>query len=101
MLNVQKEFKDGTLTVHLDGEINTGSADIFNEAVADLDNVNKLVLNFEKVQYISSAGLRVLVKSQNTMDDKEGSMIIKGVNEDVYDVLDMTSLTEIMTIETI
>lgn len=101
MLNIKSDFKDGSLTVSLDGEINTGSADKFNNAVENLDDVSKLILDFTNVEYISSAGLRVLVKTQNIMDEKAGTMIIIGVNESVNEVFEMTALTEILRIETI
>ena len=55
-------------------------------------------MDFEKLEYISSAGLRVLLAAQKTMN-KQGNMVIKNVNDDIKEVFDITGFADILTIE--
>ena len=57
-----------------------------------------LVFDFKKLEYISSAGLRILLACQKKMD-MQGRMIVKNVNEDVREVLDITGFSDIITLE--
>ena len=63
-----------------------------------LDGVEKLVMDFEKLEYLSSAGLRVLLSAQKTMN-KQGSMVICHVNETILEIFEVTGFAEILTIE--
>ena len=63
-----------------------------------LEGITSLVLDFEKLEYLSSAGLRVILKTQKTMN-RQGKMIIRNVNETIMEVFEMTGFTDILTIE--
>ena len=63
-----------------------------------VERFEKLTLNMEQLQYISSAGLRILLATQKTMN-KQGQMIIKNVNETIYEIFEVTGFVDILTIE--
>ena len=60
--------------------------------------MTELILDFEKLEYISSAGLRVLLSTQKTMN-KQGTMVIRHVNETVMEVFEVTGFVDILTIQ--
>ena len=81
------------------GRLDTTTAPEFeDELVASLDGVKKLVLDFKDVAYISSAGLRVILKVQKLMS-ANGAMKITGVNSMVMEVFEITGFADILTIE--
>ena len=83
MLNINKTVKDATLYYALEGRLDTiTSPELEEELKASLENAQALVLDFEKLEYISSAGLRVLLSAQKTMA-KRGEMKLTHVNETV------------------
>ncbi len=95
-----KTHKDSTkLTVNVEGRIDTATAPEFEQKTkAELDGVTELVLDFSELNYISSAGLRVLLSLQKTMN-KQGSMKLIGVNETVRDIFEVTGFSDILTVE--
>lgn len=92
--------KDGTsLTFALEGRLDTTTApQLESELKSSIDGIDKLFLDFASLEYISSAGLRILLSAQKTMN-KQGSMVIKNVNEDVMDIFHITGFVDILTIE--
>ncbi len=92
--------KDGEkLTVALSGRLDTTtSPDLQASLAEDIDAVKELVFDMKGLEYISSAGLRVLLSSQKTMN-KQGSMKLTGVCEAVKEVFDVTGFSDILTIE--
>lgn len=92
--------KTGTeLTVDLGGRLDTTTAPQLEAVIkGDLDDVKELVLDFEKLEYISSAGLRVLLLAQKIMN-KQGSMVICNVCSDIKEVFDITGFSDILTIK--
>ena len=94
MLNIVKKQEGETLTVKLDGRLDTNTAPKFQEEVEPT-----LTLDFEKVDYISSAGLRVLLTFQQELEEKDKSMILCHVNDIIRDVFDVTGFLDILTIE--
>ncbi len=98
-MEIEKKLNAGELTVIVDGRLDTTTAPQFEDEVrSSLDSIKTLVFDFEKLEYISSAGLRVLLAMQKIMN-KQGSMIVKNVNETVMDVFDVTGFVDILTIE--
>ena len=95
-----KKTKDGDkLTIAVEGRIDTVTAKEFEQsAVSELDGVTQLTLDFSQLNYISSAGLRVLLLLQKTMN-KQGAMKVTGVNETVRDIFEVTGFSEILTVE--
>ena len=64
-----------------------------------LSGIRKLILDFERLSYISSAGLRLLLKIQNVLEDEESKMTIRNVNEIVSDVFEVTGFVDFLNIE--
>lgn len=85
------------MEVELVGRLDTTTAPQL-EAELNLDGISELNFNFEKLDYISSAGLRVLLAAQKTMN-KQGSMKLKNVNADIMEVFEITGFSDILTIE--
>ncbi|WP_185752104.1 STAS domain-containing protein [Eubacterium sp. AB3007] len=99
MLNINKTQKDSTLTLALEGRLDTVTSPELDEVVKEaLDGVTELVFDFTELQYISSAGLRVLLSAQKKMA-KQGSMKILHVNETIMEIFEVTGFSEILTIE--
>ncbi len=99
MLNIEKTIENGKGVFTLEGRLDTvTSRDFGRELSAELDNLTDLVLDFEKLEYISSAGLRVLLTAMNEMDGK-GSMKVVHVNETIMETLEITGFAEDLTIE--
>ena len=92
--------KQGTeLTVALDGRLDTSTSPELEAALKDdLNGIATLIFDLEKLEYISSAGLRVLLAAQKTMN-KQGTMKIVHAGEIVKEVFDVTGFTDILTIE--
>ena len=92
--------KEGTsLTLVIEGRLDTTTApQLESELKSNIDGVDKLVLEFSSLEYISSAGLRVLLVAQKIMN-KQGSMVIRNVNEDVMDIFDVIGFADILEIE--
>ncbi len=88
------------VTLILSGRIDTITSPKFQEEILKaFQKGNHLILDFNSVEYISSAGLRVLLVGQKNAESKNGSMKLIHVNEDVHEVLEMTGFIDILTIE--
>lgn len=98
-LDVKVEKNGSTATVAVIGRVDTTSAPVLGDTLTEtMQGLQTLVLDFDKVEYISSSGLRVLLSAQKTMN-KQGSMVIRNVNSDIMDIFDVTGFTDILTIE--
>ncbi len=93
-------IKTGTeLTLSLQGRLDTNTAPQLENALAEQsEGITKLILDFKELEYISSAGLRVLLSTQKKMN-AQGSMVIKNVCEDIMEVFEITGFADILTIE--
>ena len=99
MLNIVKKLEGNTLTVKLDGRLDTNTAPQFEtELKNSLNGVTDLTLDFSALDYISSAGLRVLLSAQKQMNAQKGTMTVCGVNEIVKEIFEVTGFTDILTI---
>ena len=99
MLNIVKEANGDVLTVRLEGKLNTTAAmDLDVELRQALPGVKELVFDLEKLEYITSAGLRVLLFTQKTMAE-QGKMTVRNVNPEILKILKMTGMVKMMTIE--
>lgn len=97
-MEIIKEKDNGKLSITLEGRLDTTTApSLESELSSEFDSITDLTFDFEKLEYISSAGLRVLLTSQKIMS-KKGSMAIKNVNQEIMDVFDMTGFSDILTI---
>lgn len=99
MLNIKTEREGGTVKFLLEGRLDTASAQKFEEEVKQAAaEADALLLDFEKVEYISSAGLRVLLLALKLMRQK-GSLNIVHVNDLVQEIFDVTGFSNMLKIE--
>ena len=99
MLNINKNLNGSSLTVALEGRLDTSTApQLENELKEAIGGVTELVLDFSALEYISSAGLRVLLSAQKIMN-KQGSMKVVHVNDVIREIFEVTGFCDILTIE--
>ena len=98
-MTIEKKQNGSALTIAVQGRLDTTTApDLEKEIKNSLDGVTELIMDFEKLDYISSAGLRVLLSAQKVMS-KQGTMKVIHVNDLVMEVFEVTGFTDILTIE--
>ncbi len=96
-LNVNK--KETEMTISVIGRLDTTTAPELEKNIHEnIAGVSALTLDFAELEYISSAGLRVVLATQKIMN-KQGKMVIKNVNETVNEVFEITGFSDILTIE--
>jgi len=99
MLTITKTQEENKLIAKISGRVDTSTAPQFdNEVSLSLDGIDDLVLDFKQVEYISSAGLRVLVALQKTMVAKKGKLTVCGMSDDILDIFKATGLTDFLEI---
>lgn len=99
MLHITKRSENGIAFIALEGELDTlSSSDFHADIDGFLDGVTDLTIDLEKLEYITSAGLRVLLAVEQTMED-QGEMRVIHVCEDVMDVFEVSGFTEVLNIE--
>lgn len=97
-MNIITEKNNGTTVIKLEGRLDTTTAPELEKTINDEgETLRSLVIDFKSVNYISSAGLRVLLGAQKKMN-VQGSMELVNVCEDVMDILEMTGFADILTI---
>ena len=98
-MTITKTTEGNALTVVLEGRLDTVTTpELEKELMGALDDIQELTFDFEKLSYISSAGLRVLLSSQKIMNTK-GTMKVVHVNENIMDIFEATGFTDVLTIE--
>ena len=98
-MKIDKKLEGSTLTLALEGRLDTTTAPELEQVIrAELDKADALVLDFGKLEYISSAGLRVLLSAHKAMAKKSG-MKVTHVNEMVMEVFEVTGFSDILTVE--
>ena len=98
-MKIKKTLNEKKLVVELEGRLDTTTAPQLEEELKNsLDGVTELVLDLEALEYISSAGLRVLLSAYKTMRGK-GSMKITNANELVQEVFEVTGFSDFLPIE--
>ena len=96
---IEKNLNGTELTITISGRLDTTTApQLEAEFKQSITGVEKLVLDFTALEYLSSAGLRVLLAAQKVMN-KQGEMIIKNVNETINEIFEVTGFIDILTIE--
>lgn len=96
---INKEVNGAELKIALDGRLDTTTApQLEAEITSGLKGVKNFVIDMEKLVYVSSAGLRVLLKAQKIMN-KQGSMLIKNVSPEIKEIFEVTGFDELLTIE--
>lgn len=98
-MEIRKETNAGTLNMAISGRVDTTTAPALeNELKDSYDSCESLILDFAQVEYISSAGLRVLLSAQKVMS-KKGGMKLVNVSRDIMEIFKVTGFTDILTIE--
>ena len=98
-MTIEKNLNGTELSIALAGRLDTTTAPQLEvEIKQNLGGIEKLVLDFASLDYLSSAGLRVLLAAQKIMN-KQGEMIIKNVNETINEIFEVTGFIDILTIE--
>lgn len=96
---INKKSEGTKLEILLEGRLDTTTSPMLEtELKQSIDGLTVLIFNFEKLEYISSAGLRILLAAQKIMN-KQGSMVVKNVNEIIVEVFEVTGFSDILTIE--
>lgn len=98
-MTIEKTLEGTKLTLALAGRLDTTTApQLETELKRSIGGVESLFLDFANLEYLSSAGLRVLLAEQKVMN-KQGKMVIRNVNETISEVFEITGFSDILTIE--
>lgn len=97
-MTIMKNKDGGRLTVKLSGRLDTTTSPQLEQALL-LDGIQELVFDLSDLQYLASAGLRVLLRTQKKMNARKGAMIVKNANETILEVFEMTGFSHVLTIE--
>lgn len=98
-MTIEKNLNGTELTISLAGRLDTTTAPLLeDELKKSFDGIEKLVLDFTALEYLSSAGLRVLLGAQKVMN-KQGEMIIRNINDTINEIFEVTGFIDILTIE--
>lgn len=99
MLNINKRIENEKAVFYLEGRLDMVTAPMLEEELSgSLDGVKELTLDFEKLSYISSAGIRVLLTVQDALGE-QGEMKLIHVSEMIRGILEMTGITTLMHVE--
>lgn len=98
-MEILKNKLDGALSLSLIGRLDTNTASTLESAINDIDTKVDVILDCEKLEYVSSAGLRVLLLTQKRVGNTISSLTLINVIDDVKEVLDMTGFSSILNIK--
>ncbi|MBR2736519.1 MAG: STAS domain-containing protein [Firmicutes bacterium] len=99
-MTITKTLEGSALTIALDGRLDTQTSPELEKVLeSSLSSVESLKFDFTGLEYISSAGLRVLLSSQRQMNRRNGKMVVSNVNSNIMDVFQVTGFEDILTIE--
>ena len=99
-MTINKKVDGGKMTLSLEDRLDTTTApQLETELKVSLYEIKKLTLDLEKLEYLSSAGLRVLLAAQKQMQKQGGEMVILNVNETIMEVFEVTGFVDIITIK--
>lgn len=98
-MEIKKQVEGNKLTLTLSGRMDTVTApQLEKELKESIEGVTELIFDLAALEYISSAGLRVLLFAQKTMN-KQGTMVVRNVNETIMEIFDVTGFVDLLTIE--
>lgn len=97
-MTIGKKQEETTLTVSLEGRLDTSTAPQLDAELKNLDGVTRLVLDMKGLVYLSSAGLRTILSLQKRMS-RQGRMVVRNVCGVIMEVFEMTGFTDILSIE--
>lgn len=88
------------LTVSVEGSIDTVTApELDSQLQANWEGITELIMDLAAVDYISSAGLRVILMANQQMEDCDGSMTVRNVNDDIKEIFEMTGFDSLLNLE--
>ena len=97
-MTISKKLEVTKLELLLEGRLDTTTSPMLEaELKESMEGITELIFNFEKLDYISSAGLRILLAAQKIMN-KQGSMVVKSVNNVISEVFEVTGFSDILTV---
>ena len=98
-MTIEKKINQEAVTLIVSGRLDTQTApELENELDSILSGLKELTFDMTNLEYVSSAGLRVILKAQKAMN-AQGSMKLTGVNDSIMEVFDITGFLDILTIE--
>ena len=99
-MNVTKTISDGKELVKVEGRLDSVNASQLEASVKEgLDEISELEFDFSKLEYISSAGLRILLSTLKSLNAKGGSMYLSGCNDTILEILEVTGFKDILNIK--
>lgn len=99
-MTISADKKDSKLVLSLEGRLDTTTAPELEKELGEvLDAVDDITFDCNGLEYISSAGLRVLLGAQKAMNKKEGKLVVKNINDTIREVFEVTGFTDVITIE--
>ena len=99
-MTIDKKTNDASVELKLSGRLDTTTAPELEAELQDvLADTSELLLDFDGLEYLSSAGLRVLLAAQKKMNAKSGAMKLRNVNATIMEIFDITGFSDILTIE--
>ena len=96
-MQIEKTLDDGKLTLKVQGRLDTNTSPDL-EAALSFEGVREVTFDFSELEYISSAGLRILMKAQKALMAAGGKMLVASPNVTVKSILDITGMSSIFTI---
>lgn len=98
-MTISKEINDTAMVISIGGRLDTSTApQLENEIKQNISGITELTINMSELDYISSAGLRVLLSAQKIMN-KQGNMTIKNVSKEIAEIFEVTGFDDILNIE--
>lgn len=98
-MNINKKLDGGKLIIEIEGRLDTSTAPQLEvEIRKSLEGINELVFDFPNLQYISYAGLRVLLLAQKIIN-KQGNLTVKNANQTIKEVFDVTGFADVLNVE--
>lgn len=98
-MKINKQINGKELILTLEGRLDTTTApNLEQELNKEIENVESLIFDFSNLEYLSSAGLRILLTSQKIMNTK-GEMIIRNVNDTIMEIFEITGFSDILSIK--
>lgn len=98
-MTIEKTVTGSTLCLKVSGRLDTTTApQLEAELRQNIGGITELSMDFSELEYMSSAGLRVLLSAQKVMN-RQGKMVVKNVNDSIMEVFEMTGFVDILTIE--
>ena len=98
-MTIDKTKADGKLNIAVGGRLDTTTAPELDAVIkAEIDGVSHLIIDMASLDYISSAGLRVLLSAQKVMN-KQGDMVVRNANDNIKEIFEVTGFVDILTLE--